>query len=179
MTKEKCYEVVGIFTTIEELDQAVGELFTHGFDQSSLSIPSNEIEIKQKLKRNYKSIADLADNPNVPRTSFQAEENIGIAEGAIISVLIYIGAMVTAAIIISKGKDLDYTLTVIAIITGAATAIGILLAIMLNNHHKNYIKNQLKKGGLLLWVQLKNKSQANVVIKVLKHNQAINAYLRK
>ena len=50
---KKSYEIVGIFQNKEDLDYSVNELFAHGFDQSKLSVPSDEITIQQKLK--YKS----------------------------------------------------------------------------------------------------------------------------
>lgn len=174
---KKYNEVVGIFTNEEDLDQAVDELFIHGFDQASLSILSDEATVKQKLKKHYKKISELADDPKVPRTFFKAEENISLGEGAIISLSMYIGILPVVGVIILSGGDIKQALFMAAIIGGAITAIGVLLAIMLNRHHKKYIRTQLQKGGLLLWVQLKNKSQVDIVKKVLKKHYATNVHL--
>ena len=171
INQKKYYEVVGIFKSIEELNESVDELFSIGFNQSSLSVLSRNQINKQKDKEAVESVASLADNRETLRTSFQAEENISLAEGAIISGLMYIGGVGTSAVvIITKGADSNLFLaSAIGII---ATIIGIILAIMLNKYHKQYIEYQLRNGGLILWVHLKEKSQSHDVIKILKFYNA-------
>ncbi len=176
---KKSYEVEGIFKSKDELDQAVNELFVHGFDQSSLSVLSDKIIIHQNFQKKLKDILDLANNSSVSRTFFLAEENIGLAEGAIISVLMYVGTLTAAGIIILKGGNVKLTLTIAVSIGILFTLVGIWLANIIRKHHKEYIENQLKKGGLLLWVQLKNKSQLNIVKAVLEKNNAINVHLNR
>jgi hypothetical protein len=174
MLKEKQYEVVGIFSSVEALDQAVGELFFHGFDQSSLSILANEESVRQQLKENYKKIDELANNDDLPRTAFYAEENFSIAQGAIIGILMFIGITTSAAMVILKQSSLFLAL----IITGISVIGSILLARLVAKYHKRYLDLQLKNGGLLLWVQLKDKLLKDKVISILKSNKARNVHLR-
>ena len=178
MKKEKYYEVVGIFNSAQELNETVNELFTHGFEQSSLSVLANEDLVIQNLGKNYRKVDDIADDIQTARTSFYPEENISIAKGAIIGGLMYIGTIATSGIIIIGGGPLSVALTTAAAVAGTTTIIGVLLAKMIGKHHEEYIEKQLQKGGLLLWVHLKDKSQKNLVVKILQDNHARNVHLR-
>jgi hypothetical protein len=171
MLKEKSYEIVGIFSNIEELDQAVDELFVHGFDSSSLSVLANEESMGKQLKK--QKVDMLADNSKVPRSAFFAEENFSLECGAIISVISYIGAMVA---VFANAKGLPFIFTFI--IAGVISIFSIILAYIVGKRHKTYIEQQLQKGGLLLWVQLKKESQKTIVIKIFKKNNARKIHLK-
>ncbi len=174
MLETKQYEVVGIFSSIDELNQAVDELFIHGFNQSSLSVLANEESVRQQLKTKYKKIDELADNNNVRRSAFYAEENFSIAQGAILGILIFIGTTTATAMVVLKGHSLFLAFTVM----GAAIIGSILLAKIIGKYHKKYLEQQLKKGGLLLWIELGDKLLKDKVIRMLKHNNARNVHLR-
>ena len=118
----------------------------------------------------------IADDRETIRTSFQAEENISLAEGAIISCLMYIAGVGGSALLIAS-IDKNNNLFLASAIGVTATIIGIILAIMLGRYHQKYIDYQLRKGGLILWVQLENKSQANDVIKILEYYNAAKVKL--
>ncbi len=192
MSKKNNYEVVGIFSSVEELNQAVDELFFHGFNQASLSVLENEEKLQQQLGKDYnrplsklasgmefEKVDNLADDPHTARTAFYAEENINIAKGAVMGGLMYIGViMLTGLIIIGKGA-ISFKIAMVALIAVTATITGILLVNMISNHHEKHLKRQLKKGGLLLWVHLKDKSKKDMVIKVLQNNNARNAHLHR
>ena len=228
MSEKNDYEVVGIFSSVEELDQAVDELFVHGFNQASLSVLANEEKVQQQLGKNYNrllsnlasgrefegglehgtgvytevhedssteptyklsaevefrkksnKVDDLADDPHTARTAFYAEENISIAKGAVIGGLMYIGViMVTGLIIMGEGSVFS-KIVMVALVAVSTTIIGVLLINMISNHREKHLKRQLKKGGLLLWVHLKDKSQKDMAIKVLQNNNARNAHLHR
>ena len=166
--KKKFYEVVGVFGSVNDLNQAANELFIYGFDQSSLSVPASE-EIDNNIN-------DLINKSTIVRDSFYAEENINIAEGAIIGVLLYITTLIVADVVIAKDLCNAYLAIIISAIVAAS--MGILLAMIINKYHKHYIEKQLKKGGLILWVRLKDKDQKAVVKKILLNNHATNVHLR-
>ncbi len=172
--KDYDYEIVGVFSSIEELDQAVDELFTHGYNPASLSVLANEEAIKHELKRSYRRINELMDDSNVPRATFYAEENFILAQGVVIGVLMYIGGIIAAYI--SNIKDGSIFLALIT--AGISTLVGVLLASIIKRHHSEYIEQQLQKGGLILWVQLHDKASRNIVARVLKNNNATHVHLR-
>ena len=169
MLKTKQYEVVGIFNSIDEMDQAVDELFLHGFDQSTLSVLANE-----PFNKAYKKVDELVNNDNTPRSAFYAEENFAIAKGAAIGGFSCIGGMIAVILVNIKGWPISHAL----LILGMAIILGILLAEIIGHHHKDYIDDQLKKGGLLLWIHLRDKLLKDKAMWVLRNNHARNVHLR-
>lgn len=177
LDKQKYYEVVGIFSSVESLNEAADQLFSIGFNPYSLSLLSRNQINKQKSEENNPSIENIAKDRETLRTSFQAEENVSIAEGAVISTLMYIGVVGTAAlVIINRGSDSNLSLAFIVGII--AVIIGVILAMMIKKYHQKYIDYQLRKGGLILWIHLEKKSQSPNVIKILKGYKATKVHLR-
>ncbi|MBL4653802.1 MAG: hypothetical protein JKY53_13210 [Flavobacteriales bacterium] len=146
MAVNKYYEIVGVFHSIVDLNQAVDELFYHGVNQSYLSALANKNTIEQKLGKHYSKVKHLSDNENTPRVAFQAEENIALAEGAVIGILIYIGVLITGGVIIIKGGNFYHALRVSVVAAVTATIIGVLMARIISRHHKRYLDYQFKKG---------------------------------
>ena len=173
VSNEYC-EVIGIFGSLESFEAAISELLSHGFDQSELSVLASDEVIRQAV--NYKKIDELADNRKTPKAPFYAEENIAIAQGGVIGGLIYVGTLAAAGIGLA-GKGVLST-SLIAIATGASAVVGVIIAKFLGAHHKDYIENQLKKGGLLLWVHLRDKLKEKLVSDIFKKHLAREVHLR-
>ena len=63
-------EVVGIFHTTDDLESAVEELLSSGFDRAEISLLASESSVAEKLGGNYRSAEEMADDSAVPRTAF-------------------------------------------------------------------------------------------------------------
>ncbi len=149
-------EAVGIFHGPEELQGAIDELLGSGFNRAELSLLASEAAVVEKLGHLYTRVDELADDPEVPRAAYVAGEDIGDAEGGIIGALVYVGATIAAGVIVVSGG------TVLAVVAGAALAggtgglIGSVLAKWLGDHHAQHLKEQIDRGGLLLWVRTRD-----------------------
>ena len=89
-------EAVGVFSRPEDLQDAIDELLSSGFDRADLSLLASEHAVKEKLGHRYEKISALADDPTVPRAAYVSTEAIGGAEGGLIGGLMYVGATVAA-----------------------------------------------------------------------------------
>ncbi|WP_340161173.1 general stress protein [uncultured Hoeflea sp.] len=87
-------EAVGIFHTAEDLQAAIDDLLTQGFNRMDLSILASERAIEDKLHEAYVPARDLEDRVEVPTTAFVSTESVGDAMGAVIGVLVYVPAMI-------------------------------------------------------------------------------------
>lgn len=172
LNKDYYCEVVGIFPSIEDLNNSVDELFLHGFNHSELSVLATKESVEEKLGKNY-NLIDLENNLDAPKEAFYPEENIAIAQGAIIAGLTYIGSISAISIAIFGGGPMALA----AIAAGGSTAIGLVLAKLLGKHHADYLEVQLEKGGLLLWVHLIDLKQKEQVSQIMKKNLARDVHL--
>ena len=87
MTGQSAYsnttEAVGIFHTAEDLQAAVDDLLSQGFNRMDLSILASERAIEDKLHQAYVPARELEDRVEVPTTAFVSTESVGDAMGAV------------------------------------------------------------------------------------------------
>lgn len=167
-------EVIGIFSSIRDLNEAVDKLLSHGFNQHSLRVIANELVFNTQFHLNYKTIYDVINDQSIPKKPFYAEENIAIAEGAVMGFLVYICTLGVAWFAIEHREETIQFIIMILIAILVSTIIGIILAISLDRHHKKYINSQLIKGGIPIWIHYENTSQQKLIELILKNNNAKN-----
>lgn len=160
-------EVVAIVHDEASMDAAIDDLEEHGFDRAEISLMASEHAVEQKLGSRYHRIQDAADDPATPRVPLVAPEDVGAGEGALIGGLAYVGAMAaTGAVVASGGALLAAGIAAVAGGIGAG-AIGGLLARWLGHHHAHEIEEHLKRGGLLLWVNLRDRAHEEAAKRIL------------
>jgi hypothetical protein len=180
MEKEKCTvrEVVGIFKCAEDLQSAIDELLSTGFDRAELSLLASESAVQKKLGHRYRKVSTLADAPEVPRVAYVSTEAIGDAEGGLVGGLMFVGALSAAGAIVASGGTLAAAITATLLAGGTGTVIGAILAKWLGDHHAEYLQKQVDCGGLLLWVGTRDAQDEKRAIEILeKHSgESVHAH---
>jgi hypothetical protein len=169
-------EVVGIFHTKEDLESAVEELLSSGFDRAELSLLASEAAVAEKLGGCYRSADEMADDPAVPRTAFVSIAAIGDAEGGLISGLGYLGATVAVGAVIISGGTVGATIAAAILAGGTGGLIGSALARWVGYHHAAYLNDQIDNGGLLLWVRAWNNSDEKRALAIMAKHAADNVH---
>ncbi|MEQ9109062.1 MAG: hypothetical protein RIF37_18030 [Rhodospirillaceae bacterium] len=152
-------EIVGIFDCVEGLENAVSELMRHGFDRAQISLLADSTAIDEKMGHTYRRAEVLADDPDAPRVAYVSRQSIGEAEGAMMSGLLYIGAITATGLVVASGGTLAATIASAATVGGFGALVGSVLAKILSQHHAAYLSDQIDRGGLLLWVSILNEQQ--------------------
>jgi hypothetical protein len=146
-------EVVGVFDNPEALYAAIDELQTHGFNRSELCMLADEAAVEEKLGKAFWHARDLEDEPDAPRQPYFSEESIGAIEGAAISAPLYVAAVATAGVLVTPAGSMLTAIAAAILAGGVGAAIGGLLAARVGESHAEYLANQMRHGGLLLWVR--------------------------
>jgi hypothetical protein len=163
-------EVVGVFHNPEDLESAIDELLSSGFDRAELSLLASEDAVATKLGGHYRPAGELADDPTVPRAAFVSTAAIGDAEGALIGGLAYVGATFAIGAVVMSGGALAAAVAAAALGGGAGGLIGSALALWVGHHHAAYLHDQIENGGLLLWVRAwKDSDEARALEIIGKH----------
>lgn len=170
-------EAVGVFTAADKMEAAIEDLGEHGFDRAEISLLASEDAVKEKLGHRFRDTRSLEDDPKAPRTEFFSTEALGDAEGALIGGLMYAGALAAAGITVASGGAFGALLA--ATIGGGASGglIGGVLAGMLGEDHAKKIEEQLKHGGLLVWVRTPTPGDEERAVDVLKRNGAQDVHV--
>ena len=163
-------EVVAIFHKADQLEEAIDELLSSGFDRAELSLLAGEHSVLEKLGHRYRPAEEMADDPAVPRAAFVSTAAIGDAKGALIGVLAYVGATAAAGVAVVAGGALAATLAAAVLAGGAGGLVGTVFARWVGNHHAEYLGEQIDHGGLLLWVRAWNRQdEVRATDILLKH----------
>jgi hypothetical protein len=156
-------EVVGVFNSPENLEEAIDELLSAGFDRAELSLLASEHAVEEKLRHQYEKAGTLADDPTVPRAAYVSTEAIGGAAGGLIGGLMYVGAIVAASAVVASGG------TLAAAIVAAGLTGG--------DHHAHYLQEQMNHGGLLLWVHARDVALEKRAIEILKKHSGADVHV--
>jgi hypothetical protein len=149
-------EAVAVFETHETLQDAADELMESGFDRSELGLLAGEDAVEEKLGHIYKKVEELEDDSKTPRVAYMPNDEIGDAEGALIGAPLYIAAVTVIGIVVATGGTLAAAIGAGILAGGSGALVGNVLANMVEEHHAEYLQEQLDKGGFLLWVRTRD-----------------------
>jgi hypothetical protein len=170
-------EVVGVFNSPENLEEAIDELLSAGFDRAELSLLASEHAVEEKLRHQYEKAGTLADDPTVPRAAYVSTEAIGGAAGGLIGGLMYVGAIVAAGAVVASGGTLAAAIVAAGLTGGTGGLIGSILAKWVGDHHAHYLQEQMNHGGLLLWVHARDVALEKRAIEILKKHSGADVHV--
>lgn len=161
-------EAVGVFDTFEAQQAAFYDLRAAGFHHSDISLLGSEDAIREKLGQAYWRSSDLEDDPRAPRAHFVSEEAVGELEGAIAGGFFFVGSAIAMAAMLTPVSTAAASIAAIAIGGSPAAVIGTLLARRVGQHHKDYYADQIRRGGILMWVRTRDKDHEDLAVEILK-----------
>ena len=124
--------------------------------------------MREKLGTAYWRASELEDDPRAPRANFVSEEAIGELEGAIAGGFFFVGSAIAMTALLTPASTLAASIAAIAIGGSPAAVIGTLLARRAGRHHKDYYDNQIRRGGILMWVRTRDKEHEDLAVKIMK-----------
>jgi hypothetical protein len=170
-------EAVAVFDTAERMQEAIDELLASGFDRAELSLLASEEAVERKLGHVYRRVDSLEDDPSVPRAVYVSPEAIGDAEGALIGGPLYVAAVAAAGAVVLAGGPVLAAIAGATVAGGAAALVGTALAGLLNRHHAQYLEDQLERGGLLLWVHLRDAAGEERAVAILSRHSGRDVHV--
>lgn len=170
-------EAVAVFDDVETLGAAIDELLSSGFDRAEISLVAGEDAVVEKLGHMYRKAPEVEDDATIPRDAFVSEEEIGEAEGALVSGLFYVGAVAAAGAIVASGGAAATVLVGAAMAGSAGGLVGATLASWLGEHHAQYLQEQLDRGGLLLWVRTWDAADEAKATEILNRHSAHDVHV--
>lgn len=170
-------EAVAAFDTQKEMEDAIDELESSGFDRADIAMLANAETVDEKLGHHYRKVRDLEDNPDVPTTAYVPRESIGEGEGALIGALTYVGAVAALGAVVASGGAVAAVITAAAIGGGTGGLIGSVLATLLGEHHAKTLADQLDKGGILVWVRTRDAEHEKRAVAILDKHSAHDVHV--
>jgi hypothetical protein len=161
-------EAVGVFDSFEDQQAAFYDLRAVGFHHSDISLLGSEEALRERLGKTWWRAPELEDDPRAPRAHFVSEEAMGELEGAIVGGFFFVGSYIAMAALLTPASTLAASIAAIAIGGSPAAVIGTLLARRAGKHHRDYYADQIRHGGILMWVRCRDKEREDLAVKILK-----------
>jgi len=170
-------EAVGVFDKSEALQAAFYDLRMVGFSRYDISLLGDQKVLEEKLGTAYWHSSDLEDDPQAPRAAFVSDEATGELEGAIAGGFFFLGSVIAMAALLTPASTVAASIAAVAIGGSPAAVIGTLLARRAGKHHKEYYANQIRHGGILLWVRVKDSEREKLAVEILKGHSGRNVHV--
>jgi hypothetical protein len=161
-------EAVGVFDTVEALQAAYYDLMLVGFSRYDLSLLGSIEAMKDKFGDTFWTARDIADDPTAPRAGFVSEEAMGEFEGAIFGGFLFLGSYIAMAALLTPASTLAASIAAIAIGGSPAAVVGAILARRAARHHGDYYAEQIRHGGILLWVRVADPERRRLAVEIMK-----------
>ncbi len=179
MATKTVREVVGVFHDEKTLQSAVDELLISGFDRAQMSLLAGHRAVEEKLGHMYERVAEVEDDPEAPHIAYIGSDSRVEAEAGLIGGLAYVGAVATVGAIVASGGTVAAALLGAAAAGGAGGLIGAGLASFIDQHHADYLEEQLSRGGLLLWVNTPDEDHERRASDILRRHSADDIHVHE
>lgn len=170
-------EAVGVFESFEDLQAAFYDLRMVGFSRYDISVLARKDVLEGKLGKGYWRAADLEDNPDAPRAAFVSEEAIGELEGAIAGGALFLGSYLAMTAMLTAASTIAASIAAVAVGGAPALVIGALLARRVGKRHKDYYAKQIARGGILLWVRVRDTRHEDMAVKIMKEHSGRDVHV--
>jgi hypothetical protein len=168
-TAEPSSEIVGLFHSAEALEKAVSELASAGWDRAEMSLLGAPELLGQA---NHHAADRVARNPEAPQSPVISKDDVRQMRTLTAGTAGVVAAFLAAGATIMSGG------AALAAVVGAAAAgggaAGILETFGRNADEKRdqALKEQLEKGGILLWAMLRKPEDEAKAREILKRTGA-------
>jgi hypothetical protein len=161
-------EAVAVFDNVEALEQAAADLETKGFDRAAFSVLADEATVERTLGHRYRRVAEMEDEPHAPHeTFFTRISRLELEYGTPVG-LASVGFLAFGGI----GGGLPALIA-----AGGGAVFGAALGGLMHHEHAERIKEQLARGGILLWVNVRDAAEEKIAVETLQAHSAHDVHV--
>lgn len=165
-------EAVGIFSSDDALMAAIDELEQKHFARHDISVVSNAADVENTYHHTMTRPKTLAGDSRAPRSVHVMPEEQSLAQAVFVGSGALIGVVAAMSIII--GARVEYENVTALFMVGAILGglVGLGGSIVQTVVRRRRIREQIRNGGLLLWVNTPTRERERVASSILSRNGA-------
>lgn len=171
-------EAVCVFDNAKDLQDCIRTLEGSAFPRQDISVMGQRHDLEEAFAADTVDPYRVMDDPSTPRQAPARPEEQTIGASALIGGSVYVGAMAMA---LTAGAVALPATIVGAAVLGAAGggAIGAILTKVLGDHYSHHIKEQIEKGGLLLWVRTPDEHKEMLAKVIMRQYHGQNVHIQE
>ncbi|MBK8907533.1 MAG: hypothetical protein IPM60_06435 [Rhodospirillales bacterium] len=170
-------EAVGVFHDANALEAAIDELLDSGFERAEISLLASDKSVEDKLGHAYRKVTELEDDTGAPRVAYVDRDSVVEGKTGVIGGLAYVGALAAAGAVVASGGTLAAVLAAAVGAGGAGGLLGTFAARWIGREHAKTMQSQLDKGGLLLWVHIRDEDHERRAVDILSRHSADDVHV--
>lgn len=172
-------EIIGVFHSVDDLEAAINGLASEGFDRADMSILGEEHVLSGDVSALVQDTQRLADDPQAPRQAIISDTDIRQGRTLATSLAGVVAAFVaTGATILTGGGALAAVIGAAAAGGGASAAVHTVGRVA-GSKHNEVLEEQIRRGGIVLWVALREPGQDQTARRILERHHATDIHVHE
>lgn len=172
-------ETVGVFTDRDELEDAIEDLQLAGFYRDQIHLLAGCRAVEDKLGHMFGNVRELEDEPDLPAGNYADRHERAEGAAALTSGLALLGSLAAIVAVAATGGTLALTIAAAIAAGGAGGGIGGLLVRAIGRRGAHQVEEQLRRGGLLLWVELHTTAQEQKALEILRRHSGEDVHVHE
>ncbi|WP_138934321.1 hypothetical protein [Roseovarius arcticus] len=160
-------EIVASFHDADLFETAVQTLEDRGIKRGAINMMASHDAVKRKLHHHFKTASDVSKDDDLPQPIYEDRQEIENDKRLAVGMPVYIGGASAGLAVVATGGTLAFAALIAAAGAAVGAGIGGLIAHAIGEHHAHLLAKQLKKGALLVLVEVSDEEE-EMVIDVLK-----------
>ena len=172
---EYIQEVVGVFSSAEDLQDTIRDLEGTAFPRQDISVMGSRDELVEAFGEKTVNPLMAMDDDSTPREAPARPEEETIGAAALVGIPAYVGAMGLA---LASGAVAFPAIIGAAIIGGiGGGSVGVVLNKLFGTRATRHIEEQIQKGGLLLWVRAPDEKRQSLAMQIMRNHNAHDVHV--
>lgn len=170
-------EAVGLFSSEHDLQEAIRELEGTSFGRQDMSILGGRADLENVFGVPVVNPEDVEDRGDVPRATPVRTEERNIGATALVGAGMYVGVMAMA--LAAAPLTVPAAAAAVAIGGGGGALLGGGILKLLESSFAKTVHDQLRSGGLLLWVHTPDKAKEDLACQILRRHGATHVKIHE
>lgn len=175
----KIREVVGVFHNADEVEDVIEELELAGFDRAQINLMTSSKAAAEKLGHEVADVRELEDEPKVPQGTFVDRHELAEGRTALTAGLVYVGSFAAIGAVVATGGGVAAAIAAAVAAGGAGGALGAWLGNLFGQRRAKELEEQIKHGGLLLWVAVKGPEQETTAQEIMRRHSGRDVHVHE
>ncbi|HZT51048.1 MAG TPA: hypothetical protein VFA22_03900 [Stellaceae bacterium] len=172
-------EAVARFDDAEKLEAAVSALQSGGFQRADISFIAREGLLGAHVAGGYGDMRQAADDPHAPHEPPVESTDIRQGRTLTTSLAAVVAAFAAAGFTVATGGTAALAAGIAAAAGLGAGAAGAAVGMKAEAGERNFVDEQLERGGVILWVHTRDAAAEARALEVLRDAGGRDAHLHE
>ncbi len=179
MAETTMREAVAAFDDPEALKSAVSELQGSGFNRADISFLARDGLMTGHVEAQYRQAGAVEDDPGVPREAVIDETDIRQRRTLEVSMAATVAAFAAAGFTVMSGGATLVAAGAAAAAMGGVGGLGALIGKAWGTGQKTFLREQLERGGILVWVRTADADAEARACAILRRHAAHDVHVHE